>query len=131
MRDATPIVRFCEISEARHLRFREDIPEAEFDPQAAIRLQTDTAVHQGLRINDSPIGIARLDLQRFGFLQESAFIYRLKQSRTFQIAGNYRRDISADLLILSSFTKEIRNRDRQRLKMPSRNVDADLRPCRR
>ena len=87
MGDPPPILGHGEIAEAHHLLLGENIPQAELDPKPSIGLKTGAARYQCLGADDAPIGETRLQLQRFGGLDEGLGINRPEQARTLQIGG--------------------------------------------
>ena len=58
MGDATPVLRRGGVLQAHHLAFAKNIPETEFNFQAAVGLHGGLAGHQSLRLNGAPIASA-------------------------------------------------------------------------
>src|SRR5262249_43430675 len=130
VRDPPPVLPRRRVGEAGELLLGADIPQPELDAVAAVALPLYRSRDEGLRVDLPPIGKAR-PLARRDVLDEALRIQWTEQAGAFEIGRHDLRDVAPGFSLVGTAAGESRYRDRHRLDLAARHVEAQLGQCRR
>ena len=123
--EATPVVGRGRELLAVELLAGEHVPQANVGAEPAVRLPVDASDHERLRVDRAPVGKARHRVEVGDFLDIGGGIDRREQARALQVGGDDLRHAAGDRRIGEADADEIRHRDRQRLHVALRDVEAE------
>ena len=103
------------------------VPQAKFGLEAAVALTGGAAGDQRLSIDLTPARELRRHVDVGNAFDEGGLIDRREQSAALEVVGDDLRDAGRDLVIALRTRNEIRDRNRDRLKVAFGHGDAGLR----
>ncbi len=127
VRDAPPVVRRGEVLLAGLLLAGEHVPQTELGLEPPVALPGDAAGHQRLGVDGAPVGEARHRVDVDDLFDEGGRIDRREQPAALEVGGDDLGDVARHLDVALRPADEIRHRDRHRLDIALRDVDAQNR----